>query len=132
YALNAIYDAFLPLLLHNFISNLVVIGFLMTIDNYIALVFQPWWGSQSDGTRTRFGRRVPYLLIGMSLTALFAAVVPFAAQLSLWLLIGVMISLSLAASVWRAPLLALLADLFPPAARSTASGIAYVAGALGG
>jgi len=132
YALNATYDAFLPLLLSNFIFNLAIIGFLMTVDNYVALVFQPWWGSRSDGTRTRFGRRVPYLLVGMSLTALFAAVVPFAAQLSLWLLIGVMIALNLAVSVWRAPLVALLADLFPPAARSTASGIAYFAGALGG
>src|SRR5262245_44372345 len=84
-AINATYDAFLPLLLHNFISNLAVIGFLMTIDNYLALVFDPWWGSRSDGTRTRFGRRVPYLLVGMSLAALFATLVPFAAQLSLWL-----------------------------------------------
>lgn len=132
YALNATYDAFLPLLLRNFISNLAVIGFLMTVDNYVALVFQPWWGSRSDGTRTRVGHRVPYLLVGMSLTALFAAVVPFAAQLSLWLLIGVTIALNLAVSVWRAPLLALLADLFPPAARSTASGITFFVGSLGG
>lgn len=132
YALNATYDAFVPLLLRNFISNLVVIGFLMTIDNYIALVFQPWWGARSDGTRTRVGRRVPYLLVGMSLTALFAALVPLSGQLSLWLLIGVMTALSLAVSVWRAPLIALLADLFPPAARSTASGITYFAGGLGG
>ena len=98
-ALNATYDAFLPLLLRNFISNLAVIGFLMTIDNYIALVFLPWWGSRSDGTRTRVGRRVPYLLVGMSLTSLFTALVPLAAQLSLWLLIGVMIALNLAVSV---------------------------------
>jgi len=132
YALNATYDAFLPLLLRNFISNLAVIGFLMTIDNYIALLSQPWWGSRSDGTRTRLGRRVPYLLIGMSLTALFAVLVPLGGQLSLWLLIGVMIALNLAVSVWRAPLLALLADLFPPATRSTASGITYFAGTLGG
>src|SRR6266536_1860440 len=88
YALNATYDAFLPLLLRNFISNLAVIGFLMTIDNYIALLSQPWWGSRSDGTRTRLGRRVPYLLIGMSLTALFAVLVPLGGQLSLWLLLG--------------------------------------------
>ncbi|MCL4301392.1 MAG: MFS transporter [Anaerolineae bacterium] len=131
-ALTATYDSFLPLLLRNFISNLAVIGFLMTVDNYVALVFQPWWGSRSDGTRTHLGRRVPYLLVGMSLTALFAAFVPFAAQLSLQLLIGAMIALNLAVSVWRAPLVALLADLFPPAARSTASGITQFAGALGG
>jgi maltose/moltooligosaccharide transporter len=63
---------------------------------------------------------------------LYYALVPLSGQLSLWLLIGMMIALNLAVSVWRAPLLALLADLFPPAARSTASGITYFAGGLGG
>jgi maltose/moltooligosaccharide transporter len=132
YAFNAAYDSFLPLFLRNFVSNFALIGFLMTIDNYIGLFFQPWWGAHSDGARTRFGRRLPYLLIGMPLVALLTLLVPFVAQVSLWLLVGVMVALNLAVSVWRAPLFALLADVFPRASRSTASGITFFGGALGG
>jgi Na+/melibiose symporter-like transporter len=44
------------------VSNLWLVGFLMTTDNIIALLLQPFWGARSDLTRTRFGRRTPYIL----------------------------------------------------------------------
>src|SRR6266498_5902036 len=42
-------------------------GFLLTLDNIVALFLQPLTGALSDRTHTRFGRRMPYLLLGMPL-----------------------------------------------------------------
>ena len=67
----ALYNAFVPLFLENFLESIALIGFMMTIDNYFALFLQPWIGNRSDKTNTRFGKRMPYLLIGMPLAALF-------------------------------------------------------------
>jgi len=91
FALNVIslsYNAFMPLLYRNFVSNLALVGFLMTIDNIMAVTLQPWWGARSDRTHTRFGRRLPYILMCMPLSALFFAVIPFAAQATFGLLLG--------------------------------------------
>ena len=134
FALNVIslsYNAFMPLLYRNFVSNLALVGFLMTIDNIMAVTLQPWWGARSDRTHTRFGRRLPYILMCMPLSALFFAVIPFAAQATFGLLLGSAILLNLAISVYRAPLQALLSDVFPVNFRSQASGIATLVGAVG-
>jgi MFS family permease len=134
FALNVIslsYNAFMPLLYRNFVSNLALVGLLMTIDNIMAVTLQPWWGARSDRTHTRLGRRLPYILMCMPLAALFFAVIPFAAQATFGLLLGSAILLNLAISVFRAPLQALLSDVFPANFRSQASGIATLVGAVG-
>jgi maltose/moltooligosaccharide transporter len=52
------------------------IGFIMTWDNIIALFLQPWIGAKSDNTKTRFGKRTPYILVGVPLAAIFFAIIP--------------------------------------------------------
>jgi len=49
----------------------LVIGFIMTWDNIINMFFQPWVGARSDRTRTRFGRRKPWLMVGAPIAAVF-------------------------------------------------------------
>jgi len=89
----SLYNGFVPFFLDNYIASTALIGFLMTIDNYIALFLQPYIGQKSDRTLTRFGRRMPYLLIGIPMAALFFALIPF--HTSLLTLIVFMVCMNL-------------------------------------
>ena len=48
----------------------------MTIDNIFAILLLPFLGALSDRTRTRLGRRRPYILVGSILAAVFFVLVP--------------------------------------------------------
>jgi maltose/moltooligosaccharide transporter len=125
----ALYNAFVPFFLDNFLSSVALIGFMMTIDNYFALFLQPWIGNRSDKTYTRFGKRMPYLMIGMPLAALFAALVPF--HVSLITLVIFMVLLNLSMSLYRSPTVALMPDITLDGKRSQANGIINFMGGIG-
>ena len=126
----AVYNAFVPYFLDSYLSSTALIGFMMTIDNYFALFLQPWIGNASDRTRTRFGRRMPYLLIGMPLAALFFVLIPLHG--SLLTLVLFMVLMNLAMSIYRSPTIALMPDITPEARRTKANGIINFMGGLGG
>jgi maltose/moltooligosaccharide transporter len=68
----ALYNAYVPVFLKStFGLRSSVIGFIMTIDNILAIVLLPLLGTMSD--RTRLGRRRPYILVGSLLALLPAA-----------------------------------------------------------
>lgn len=125
----ALYNAFVPLFLDKYMSSALLIGFFMTLDNYFALFLQPWVGNRSDKTNTRFGKRMPYLMIGMPLAALFGALIPF--HISLITLITFMVLMNLSMSLYRSPAVALMPDITPDARRSQANGIINFMGGVG-
>ena len=106
-----------------------MIGFMMTIDNYFAIVLQPWIGHRSDKTNTRYGRRMPYLLIGMPLGAVFAALIPWHTGFVTLVLFMVLMNLSM--SLFRAPTVALMPDITPEPQRTKANGIINFMGGIG-
>lgn len=125
----ALYNAFVPYFLEGYISSVALIGFFMTIDNYFALFLQPWIGSKSDRTHTRFGRRMPFLLIGMPLGALFTAIIPF--HTGMLTLILFMVLMNLAMSLYRSPTVALMPDITAEKNRTRANGVINFMGGLG-
>jgi maltose/moltooligosaccharide transporter len=125
----ALYNAFIPLFLKQYISSAALIGFLMTLDNYFAFFLQPWIGNRSDRTNTKFGRRMPFLLIGMPLAAVFVALIPF--HVGLITLILFMVLMNLSMSIYRAPTVALMPDITPDAKRSKANGVINFMGGFG-
>lgn len=125
----SLYNAFVPLFLDDFISSVAIIGFLMTIDNYIALFLQPYIGNRSDKTDTRFGKRMPYLLAGMPVAALFVSLIPF--HTTLVTLIIFMMAMNLAMAIFRSPTVALMPDITPEVNRSKANGIINFMGGVG-
>ncbi|WP_419874965.1 SLC45 family MFS transporter [Candidatus Pristimantibacillus sp. PTI5] len=125
----ALYNAFVPFFLDNFLKSTALIGFMMTIDNYFALFLQPWIGSRSDRTNSRFGKRIPYLLIGMPLAALFGALIPWHTSLLTLVLFMVMMNLSM--SLYRSPAVALMPDITPDSKRTQANGIINFMGGIG-
>ncbi len=125
----AMYSANVPLLLEKHINNSVLIGLIMSIDNVLAVVMQPVIGALSDKTHTRRGRRLPYILIGMPVSAVLFSFIPLSTSLAL--LIGVIILYNLSMSVWRSPVVALMPDVTPSKLRSQANGVINLMGGIG-
>jgi MFS family permease len=125
-----IFNNFVPVFLKDdFGLSATLIGFIMTWDNYVNMFVQPVVGERSDRTRTRLGKRKPWMLAGAPLAALFFVTVPLMRSP-----VGVMIAIlltNLSMALFRAPTIALLGDLFPPHQRSTANGIINLMGGLG-
>ena len=59
------YDNQVPPLLQEHLASAALVGLLMGMDNLLGIFIQPWLGNRSDNTRTRWGRRMPYLIVGM-------------------------------------------------------------------
>ncbi|TQR20065.1 SLC45 family MFS transporter [Psychrobacillus vulpis] len=126
----SLYNGFVPFFLDNYLTSTALIGFLMTIDNYFALFLQPYIGNRSDRTNTRYGRRMPYLLIGIPIAALFFGLIPF--HTSLLTLIIFMVCMNLSMAIFRSPTIALMPDITPETERTKANGIINFMGGCGG
>ena len=120
-------------------------GFIMTLDNIAAFFIQPLIGVLSDRTRTRIGRRMPYILLGTPVAAVAFVLIPVAVnqippelsgqtaqlggQLAFFMIaIGIML---LAMAAFRTPLIALMPDITPSPLRSKANGVINLMGGVG-
>ena len=125
----SVYNAQVPLILEKFISSTTLIGFIMTINAIFGAIFQPLSGKLSDRTRTRFGRRMPYIFIGLPISALAFALIP--RMNSIPTLMAVLIIFCFIMSLWRSPVVALMPDMTPGSLRSQANGIVNLMGGIG-
>ncbi|MGQ4891630.1 MAG: MFS transporter [Candidatus Njordarchaeia archaeon] len=105
------------------------IGIVMILDNIAAITLQPWIGAKSDKTWTRFGRRMPYLMVGIPIAAFFFVFIPIIKDLIILLLIITCFNIAMA--VYRAPVVALMPDLIPSKHRSKANGVINLMGGVG-
>lgn len=124
-----LYDSQVPPLLREHIGSAALIGLLMGMDNVLGIFLQPWMGNRSDRTRTSWGRRMPYLLVGMPVAALLFVVIPHAAA-SLPLLILTMFGYALVANSFKPIAESLLPDFVPPERRSRANAVVKIAASL--
>lgn len=125
----SLYNAFVPFFLEKYVHSVALISFLMTIDNYFALFLQPWIGNRSDRTTSRFGRRMPYLMIGMPFAAVLTMLIPF--HTGLFTLLLFMMLMNLAMSLYRSPTVALMPDITPEEQRTKANGLINFMGGFG-
>lgn len=122
------YDAQVPPLLREHLTSAALIGLLMGMDNVLGIFIQPWMGNRSDNTRTRWGRRIPYLVVGMPVAALLFATIPLASTLSA--LIALMFAYTLVANSFKPVSESLLPDFIRPERRSRANAVVKIAIAL--
>ncbi|MHA2391114.1 MAG: MFS transporter [Promethearchaeota archaeon] len=125
----ALYNAQVPLLLENYLPSLFMIGLLMALDNVIGVILQPIMGSLSDNTRSKYGRRIPFLLIGIPLGALFFALIP--TETSLLMLFIWMLFFGISMGFYRAQAVSLMPDFVRPINRSKGNGIINLMGGVG-
>ncbi|HUQ54989.1 MFS transporter [Lentzea sp.] len=122
------YDAQVPPLLREHIASTAIVGLLMGMDNLLGIFVQPWIANRSDNTRTRWGRRIPYLAVGMPLAAVLFTLIPLATALPA--LIAVIFVYSLAGNSFKPIAQALLPDFIEPERRGRANAFVKIASGL--
>lgn len=128
------YDNIIPLMLQNtFGLGETVTGILMAMDNVLALVLLPVFGSLSDKVDTPLGKRTPFILGGTVLAVIFMMLLPFADERqSLGLFVAALFATLLSMGLYRSPAVALMPDLTPNHLRSRANAVINLMGAVGG
>ena len=128
-----LYDSIIPLILkNNFHLGETVSGAIMALDNVLALFLLPLLGALSDRTHTRLGRRMPFIVVGALLSAVFAVIIPMAAAQQNFVLFFVALGLVLLSmGLYRSPAVALMPDLTPKPLRSRANAVINLMGAVG-
>ncbi len=126
-----LFNSLIPPMLEDLGLSALVIGFILTWDNIINMFVQPWVGSRSDRTHTRFGRRKPWLMLGAPLAALFFILVPFVRQNFVLIALAIL-GTNIGMALFRSPTIAFLGDLFQPEERSKANGVINLMGGVGG
>ncbi|MEA3349165.1 MAG: MFS transporter, partial [Chloroflexota bacterium] len=103
--------------------------FVMTWDNIINVFVQPWAGAKSDKTWNRFGRRKPWIMVGLPIAALAFVFIPLANTVFAIMIFILITNFGMA--LFRSPTVAWLGDLFPTEQRSKANGIINLMGGVG-
>ncbi|HOA55391.1 MAG TPA: MFS transporter [Clostridiales bacterium] len=125
-----IYNIAMPIYLDDLGLSGLAVGAVMTIDNIFAVIFLPIFGALSDRTNTRYGRRMPYLLVGIPLSALAFILIPVL-RMSLLPMMITVIAMNFFMSIYRAPTVALMPDFTPRPLRSKANGVINFMGGVG-
>jgi maltose/moltooligosaccharide transporter len=75
------YDFVIPLILTNkFQMRVDLANAIMALDNVLGLFMLPLFGVLSDKVNTKIGRRMPFILVGTAVAAIFTVVLPIAAN----------------------------------------------------
>ena len=102
--------------------------FIMTWDNILHLFLTPWAGGKSDTTWNRFGRRLPWLLVGLPLALIGFIFIPYATSLAAIMLFILLTNVG--TGIFRAPLRAWIGDFFQPADRAKADSAVHLLGGV--
>lgn len=119
------------------------VGIIMALDNIAALVIMPIFGAYSDRTRSKLGKRMPYILVGSVVTAIVLPLIPlffsYAMVSNAGMLMGMVCGMILTMVIiiifmmsYRSPAVALMPDLTPKPLRTKANGIINIVGYVGG
>ena len=114
-------------------ANVANLAIISTIGAFAAMIAQPIAGQISDRTRSRFGRRAPWIVLGALTGALSLVGLAFASSL-----VGFIIAWTLVQVCYnfaQGPLSAIMPDRVPQARRGTfaaITGIGLMVGAIGG
>lgn len=135
------YDNVIPLILTNtFHLNETYSGAIMAADNVLALFLLPLFGSFSDRTNTKIGKRMPFILSGTALAVVLMNLLPIldnsyfrqASSIKVLLFVVILGLLLIAMGTYRSPAVALMPDVTPKPLRSKANAIINLMGAVGG
>ncbi|MHB1415607.1 MAG: MFS transporter [Chloroflexota bacterium] len=120
-----------PLFLSAYPVSNMAVGFLAQERSFAGAFVQPIVGAISDRLPpNRLGRRRPFFLVGVPLTALALAVL--SVQPPLWAVVGIMTFFALFLAMANDPYMALLPDITPVEQRGRVGGVMAIFTALGG
>src|SRR5690554_1855169 len=74
-----VYDNIIAkMLINSFGFNQTLSGIVLALDNVLALFLLPLFGTISDKTKTKYGKRTPFIVIGVIVSAILFIGVAFA------------------------------------------------------
>ena len=135
------YDNIVPLILtRTFHMNETISGLIMAADNILALFLLPFFGSLSDRTNTKIGKRMPFILFGTGCAIILMNLLPLiensyyaapstAKTVSFVIVLGLLL---VAMGTYRSPAVALMPDVTPKPLRWKGNAIINLMGAVGG
>ncbi|HPB16433.1 MAG TPA: MFS transporter, partial [Clostridia bacterium] len=128
------YDFVIPLILLNkFGIRVDIANSIMALDNILGLFMLPLFGVLSDKVSTKIGRRMPFILAGTAVAAIFTVVLPIAANSNNLVLFMIALGLVLIAmATYRSPAVALMPDVTAKPVRSQGNAVINLMGTLGG
>ncbi len=128
------YDQVIPYLLENkFSLSTFSANAIMSIDNVLAIFMLPLFGAISDRTRSRLGKRTPYILFGtLAAVALLLIMGAFIARSSFWGFLITLIALLVVMAIYRTPAVAYMPDVTEKPLRSKGNAIINLVGYIGG
>lgn len=128
------YNYYCPKMLESILGagHEYLIGIIMAADNFFAIFMLPLFGALSDKTKSKFGKRMPYMVIGMILSVVVFPLIAVAYYKDTVVGVVIMMALILVImNMYRNPAVALMPDVTPKPLRSQANGIINLVGYIG-
>lgn len=121
---NALTVIFIPYLVDEFArpeTKNTALGVIRTAGLIIAMLVQPAMGLLSDRSTSRFGRRRPFIFVGVLLDLVFLAFIALAWDY--WSLLVAVLLVQFSSNISHGALQGLIPDLVPENQRGVASGV---------
>jgi MFS family permease len=129
---TAVGSVFMPYLVAAFVAPEIkntALSLMSTVGLIIAMLVQPAAGLLSDRSTSRFGRRRPFIFVGVLFDLVFLAAIALSG--SYWSLFVAMTLIQFSANISHGPLQGLIPDLVPEENRGRASAIKAILELLG-
>ena len=139
-----VYNTYCPLFLTDYFTNTLhlydgnaekcsyIVGIIMAMDNIFALFMIPLFGMWSDKTRTRLGKRMSFLMVGIIACVILFPLIPITfINGNVPVMIVLMALIVVFMNVYRNPAVSLMPDITPKPLRSKANAIINVIGYVG-
>ena len=128
------YDQVIPYILENTFSfSTLQANSIMSVDNVLAIFMLPLFGSLSDKTKSRLGKRTPFILFGTITAAILLILLGvFTTQAKTVPFLIVLFLLLFTMSTYRTPAVAYMPDVTPKPLRSKGNAIINLVGYIGG
>ncbi len=135
------YNFMMPLLLKEFFIDMginnwndTLIGVVMVLDNIVAIFMLPYFGALSDRTKSKFGKRTPYLMVGVSSAIVAFSVIGLISSsrgVGVFIgLIAIVMWFNISMAFYRSAAVSLMPDLTDPEVRPTGNAIINLMGAV--
>ncbi|MBR5191943.1 MAG: MFS transporter [Clostridia bacterium] len=125
------YDKTIPLILkHRFNMGETLSGLVMALDNVLAVFMLPLFGSISDKTKSKLGKRTVFILLGTICAVIAFIFLPLIGNV--WLFVAILLITLLSMATFRSPAVALMPDVTCKPLRSKANAIINLVGTVGG
>jgi maltose/moltooligosaccharide transporter len=119
----------MPLFLRNFTESKFRISLVLSLAGVAGCIVPPIVGYLSDRSLTRFGRRRPFIFLGI--LGVFISILGLPHVAAFGLVAAISGSMYFFLRIVETPYLSLLPDITPPEQRSTTSGVMNLLGSVG-